>query len=243
MPATDFIGTDSFQYLITDPTGRTDTAWVFITIDTTVVNPPIEGEVTAIDDNATTTESIEVEIPILENDFLPADSLVASVDIRIVSPALSGTALEGDTSVLYTPDPDFIGIDSFRYELCVTFINDSVACDTALVIIEVQSDNCSPLFANVFSPNNDGVNDLFLIVGSEACFTEELPSNLMILNRWGDVVYQIENYTNSTAWDGTWQENNEDVPDGTYFYIFTYQVIEEEVAVPRQRSGFVEICR
>lgn len=243
VPATDFIGTDSFQYLITDPTGRTDTAWVFITIDTTVVNPPIEGEVAAIDDNATTTESIAVEIPVLENDVIPADSLVANIDIRIVSPALSGTAMEGDTSVLYTPDLDFIGIDSFRYELCVTFINDSVACDTALVVINVQNSNCAPQFANAFSPNSDGVNDLFLIEGSDACFNEELPSNLMIFNRWGDAVYQIDNYTNDSAWDGTWQENGEDVPDGTYFYIFTYQVIEEESPVSRQRTGFVEVCR
>lgn len=243
VPATDFIGIDSFQYLITDPTGRTDTAWVFITIDTTIVNPPIEGELAAIDDNATTTEGIEVEILILDNDFLPADSVIVSTDIRIVSPALSGTALEGDTSVLYTPDLDFVGVDSFQYELCVTFINDSVACDTALVIVNVQNSNCVPKFANAFSPNEDGINDLFLIEGSEACFNEEFPSNLMIFNRWGDAVYQIDNYDNTTAWNGTWQENGKDVPDGTYFYVFTYQLIEGEIVVPRQKTGYVEVCR
>ncbi len=243
VPATDFIGTDSFQYLITDPTGRTDTAWVFITIDTTIVNPPIEGEVAAIDDSATTTESIEVVIPVLENDFIPADSLVTSIDIRIVSPALSGTAMAGDTSVLYVPDLDFVGIDSFRYELCVTFINDSVACDTALVVIDVQNSNCIPKFATAFSPNNDGVNDLFEIEGSAACFNEEFPSSLLIFNRWGDAVYQVEGYDNTMAWNGTWQENGEDVPDGTYFYIFTYQLIDTEIVVPRQKTGFVEICR
>ena len=242
-PATDFIGVDSFEYLITDPTGRTDTAWVFITIDSTDTNPPIEGEVVAIDDAATTTESTAVEIPVLDNDLIPADSLVVSVDIRVTQPALSGTALEGDTSILYTPDPDFVGIDSFEYELCVTFINDSVACDTALVVVNVESSNCLPQFANAFSPNGDGINDLFLIAGSEACFDPEFPSSLLVFNRWGDAVYQVDNYDNTLAWDGTWQENGNDVPDGTYFYIFTYQLIDEEVSVPQKRTGFVEICR
>ncbi|MEZ4885247.1 MAG: Ig-like domain-containing protein [Chitinophagales bacterium] len=242
-PSTDFVGTDSFQYLITDPTGRTDTAWVFITIDSTSTNPPIEGEVVAMDDATTTTESVDVVIPVLENDFLPADSLVTSIDIRIVQPALSGTALEGDTSVLYMPDLDFVGIDSFRYELCVTFINDSVACDTALVVVNVESNNCLPKFANAFSPNNDGINDLFLIEGSEACFNEEFPSSLMIFNRWGDVVYQVDNYDNTAAWDGTWQESSKDVPDGTYFYVFSYQLFETETVVPRNKTGFVEVCR
>ncbi len=243
VPAADFVGIDSFQYLITDPTGRTDTAWVFITIDSTDTTPPIEGEVAAIDDTATTVESIPVEIPILENDILPADSLVASIDIRIIEPAISGTALEGDTSILYTPDLDFVGIDSFQYELCVAFVNDSVACDTALVVVTVESNTCSPKFANAFSPNGDNINELFEIEGSDACFDEEFPPSLLIFNRWGDLVYQVENYDNTMAWDGTWQENNEDVPDGTYFYAFTYQVFEGEQTVPKKMTGFVEVCR
>ncbi len=243
VPATDFVGIDSFQYLITDPTGRTDTAWAFITIDSVDVNPPIEGEVVAIDDEDTTVESTPVEIQVLDNDFIPADSLITSIDIRITEPAFSGTALEGDTSVLYTPDPNFVGVDSFEYELCVTFVDESVICDTAMVIVTIESSNCSPEFANAFSPNSDGINDLFLIEGSDACFNEEFPSTLIIFNRWGDAVYQIDNYDNTMAWDGTWQENNNDVPDGTYFYVFTYQIIDGETFVTRKSNGFVEVCR
>jgi gliding motility-associated-like protein len=58
-----------------------------------------------------------------------------------------------------------------------------------------------------FSPNGDGKNDLFVING-----LEEFPgSSLQIFNRWGQVVFESNNYQNN--WDG------KDAVDGTYFYI------------------------
>jgi gliding motility-associated-like protein len=58
-----------------------------------------------------------------------------------------------------------------------------------------------------FSPNGDGKNDLFVING-----LEEFPgSSVQIFNRWGQVVFESNNYQNN--WDG------KDVVDGTYFYV------------------------
>ncbi len=69
-----------------------------------------------------------------------------------------------------------------------------------------------------FSPNNDGVNDFFVISG-----INEFPNcNLKILNRWGNVVYEANNYDNT--WNGKSNVgiklgSGEDLPDGTYFYL------------------------
>lgn len=66
-----------------------------------------------------------------------------------------------------------------------------------------------------FSPNNDGKNDYFVI-------PEILPLNakLKVWNRWGDIVYKSDSYSNN--WDGTCQSDfcmgKGDLPDGTYFY-------------------------
>jgi gliding motility-associated-like protein len=71
-----------------------------------------------------------------------------------------------------------------------------------------------------FSPNGDGVNDVFIIRGIEA-----YPDNtLTILNRWGNVVYKVEGYNNlDKAWNGRSGEGikygGDDLPEATYFYI------------------------
>ena len=67
-----------------------------------------------------------------------------------------------------------------------------------------------PLFIpNVFTPNGDGTNDTFEIVGIEAF--ERV--GLTIVNRWGNEVYRNENYENN--WNGS------GLNEGTYYYILT----------------------
>ena len=67
-----------------------------------------------------------------------------------------------------------------------------------------------------FSPNGDGVNDVFEIVG-----IGQFPNNkIMIVNRWGDKVFEAAPY--KSDWDGTSQFGitiGEKLPSGTYFYI------------------------
>jgi gliding motility-associated-like protein len=69
-----------------------------------------------------------------------------------------------------------------------------------------------------FSPNGDGVNDVFVIRG-----ISKYPNNkLTILNRWGNVVFEKDNYDNT--WDGKSTQGirfgGDELPDGTYFYLF-----------------------
>jgi len=62
---------------------------------------------------------------------------------------------------------------------------------------------------NVFTPNGDGVNDVFEVVGIQY-YTNP---RLRITNRWGDEVYYNPNYNND--WDGI------DLMGGTYYYHLT----------------------
>ncbi len=82
-------------------------------------------------------------------------------------------------------------------------------------------------FANVFTPNGDGVNDVF-----EVKNIEKYPdSELKILNRWGAEIFKYVGYNND--WDGR------NAPDGTYFYILTY-VFKGET---KSYQGTVSILR
>ena len=81
-----------------------------------------------------------------------------------------------------------------------------------------------------FSPNGDGVNEVFTIKN-----IEYFPENsLRIFNRWGNEVYRAEGYTNATGWTGDFN-GGIDVPDGTYFYV---------LYVDNDRySGYVQVNR
>lgn len=59
---------------------------------------------------------------------------------------------------------------------------------------------------NVFTPNGDGMNDTFNIAN-----VEFYRNQLTVFNRWGQVVYEVQNYRNQ--WAGR------DLPDGTYYYL------------------------
>ena len=68
---------------------------------------------------------------------------------------------------------------------------------------------------NTFTPNNDGVNDFFVIRG-----IENYPDHkLTVINRWGDTVFESLEYEND--WDGTY--NGGPLPAGTYLYVLVIE--------------------
>ncbi len=69
-----------------------------------------------------------------------------------------------------------------------------------------------------FSPNGDGINDFYEIPWLNQ-FTQV---SIKVFNRWGNVVYTADKYTND--WDGTSNAGftiGDELPVGTYFYIVT----------------------
>ncbi|MGB1317130.1 MAG: gliding motility-associated C-terminal domain-containing protein, partial [Flavobacteriales bacterium] len=82
--------------------------------------------------------------------------------------------------------------------------------DTLIIPIDVVEGLIVP---NVFTPNNDGWNDVFDVRTSDVG-----PFNLEIYNRWGNVVFS--NQSPLISWDGTTQAGVE-APAGTYFYTIT----------------------
>lgn len=67
---------------------------------------------------------------------------------------------------------------------------------------------CDTTIPNIFSPNNDGVNDTFIIQGWEG-FPN---SRIEIYNRWGGLVFEDDNYRSN--WRG------DDLAEGVYYYIY-----------------------
>jgi gliding motility-associated-like protein len=84
-----------------------------------------------------------------------------------------------------------------------------------------------------FSPNGDGINDFFKILG-----IEDFPNNrVLIFNRWGNEVFDVEGYDNSDAKSFKGRFGDKTLPDGTYFYVI--DLGGEDGC----RSGYLQIHR
>ena len=65
---------------------------------------------------------------------------------------------------------------------------------------------------NVFTPNNDGINDFFVPIN-----LDDYPNpSVLVYNRWGKLVYANENY--QYDWDGTHFKSGNELNDGLYYY-------------------------
>jgi len=67
---------------------------------------------------------------------------------------------------------------------------------------------------NVFTPNYDGINDLFIPIR----YKNIAEANMKIYNRWGNLVYTSDQVIN--GWNG--KIKNKECPDGIYFWIVNY---------------------
>jgi gliding motility-associated-like protein len=135
---------------------------------------------------------------------------------------LTSSALQQPPCVAYT--------DSGTY--CVHLLTTSAAgCrDSATVCVQlIKRAEVTYTIPNVFSPNGDGINDLFLIKN-----TGLKTLNCEIYDRWGRKLYEFNSLTGS--WDGA--SSGKKVSDGTYYYLVTMQTLGGET---KKEKGFVEL--
>jgi gliding motility-associated-like protein len=85
--------------------------------------------------------------------------------------------------------------------------------------------DAQPLLPTGFSPNQDGYNDTYRILGigldaSEVACDWMEPNVFSVFNRWGNEVFRAADYRNT--WEGT-SSNGDALPNGTYFVVFEYR--------------------
>jgi gliding motility-associated-like protein len=109
------------------------------------------------------------------------------------------------------------GTTTGSYALTLTATaNDSTACqDTGSVVLNVESIyNGMP---NAFTPNDDGINDLYRPAGLNA---DDVVA-FKIYNRWGQIVYNGDDLEN-TGWDGRFQGVEQ--PTEVYIFVLEYKL-------------------
>ncbi|OAQ42063.1 hypothetical protein A5893_02810 [Pedobacter psychrophilus] len=151
----------------------------------------------------------------------PTPSVNAGVDKNILiggQITLDATASGNNLSYKWSPstglnkddilNPIASPIKDTKYTLLVTSQNGCINIDDVFIKVLLL-----PEIPNTFTPNGDGVNDIWDIK-----YLSSYPSvTIQVFNRDGNLVYNALSYT--SAWDGKF--NNKDLPQGIYYYIIT----------------------
>jgi gliding motility-associated-like protein len=197
---------------------------------------------TAVDANGC---SITESYPLSE----PGPLEIEEIDVVVYSNGLNLTGFESADGVISEPDilggsspylisyagpndytssglGDQTGLDAGWYIVTITDANQCTAIDSVELIQPVPI-----ALPNGISPNGDGFNDGLEILG-----LDDFPENkLIVFNRWGNIVYEEDNYRNATQWFGT-NESGEALSEGTYFVVVELSGIDN-------LKGYLELRR
>lgn len=121
--------------------------------------------------------------------------------------------------------------DGGLFDVIQTVVNEAGCTNTAVGQVAVSG---NVFYApNAFTPNHDGINDVWLPVALGITRYE-----LSIYNRWGERIW----FSNDTKepWLGQYLSGEHFVPDGIYFY---EAIVEDQLYYPQTYSGHIHLTR
>ncbi|SFH76594.1 DUF7507 domain-containing protein [Parapedobacter indicus] len=194
-PIREFYGESTIQYVVRDVNGlEADPAAITVAV--------AQSQPAASDDTQQGSFNGPVQIQLVSNDQPDTAPLDPST-IEITSQPQHGTLEIGaDGIVTYSPNQYYTGPDEFSYRVMDANGNWT---NVATVQITVSGFN----IPNIITPNGDGQNDRFVIVG----LADYDNAEVLIFNRWGNEVYRSNSYKQD--WDA------QGISEGTYYYLIT----------------------
>lgn len=138
---------------------------------------------------------------------------------------------DGTTSIESNPIHEYN--DTGSYTVALIVINEIGCIDTIVQQISVTIEDPYNFFIpNSFTPDGDGVNDVFIGRGENVKTFE-----MYIYNRWGQLIYLTDNFAKS--WNGKTKNENEAIED-VYTYLMKIINTREEAYIYR---GLVSLIR
>lgn len=168
-----------------------------------------------------------IYLPIID---LPADTVLCEGHEYLIQPATQHATdylwSSGSIAMDYDADrPETIWVEASN--VC------GVASDT--MNVSIKRCDCFVYIPNTFTPNADGINDLFSAQGE----CDIIDFELMVFNRWGELLWTTANL--GEGWDGTYMGTN--VPVDTYVWKVQYNAYVDNVQEMFLDYGHVNVVR
>jgi gliding motility-associated-like protein len=234
-PNPGFTGTDTFTYMACDEQGAADSGTVTVVVecDAPCVDTTLE---------ACTRVNTPVDLCVT---FCTPDAFIND----IISTYNANVMQLNNTCFRY-----IASFDNTQDALSVSYCDDAGVCETIMVNIDINADcanpgfggqpvpeieqeeKCAIHFPSGFSPNGDGINEVFRPLDAVHCY-ENAMAEVKIFNSQGRLLCESYDELGQLSWNGKLGNSNEQVLPGTYFYVIT---VEEETS-KETFTGFVEL--
>ncbi len=185
-------------------------------------------------------DSILIEIlPEIKANFQSTPTIPASLYLENANFTFNNTSTDaisyiwnfGDGNTLTVQNPTHQYSESGLFTVSLVAINNLGCTDTILSqIIEVLDGDLE--IPNVFSPNNDGINDIF-----KPKVNSLRSSTIHVFDRWGNSVFVST--SSIQGWDGN-AKNGSKAPEGEYFYKFEGETASGKIL---KRTGRFSLIR
>ncbi len=148
--------------------------------------------------------------------------LDASIDSDFFIDSINWSPLDSFLGCTECLDPEIIPPGNTTYTITVVDENGCSASDEIQLLVNIVR---PVFFPNVFSPNNDNINDFFNLFGGPAV---EGIDFLKVYDRWGNLMYDGRPQINDPlqGWDGFF--NDQPVNPGVYAWLADVRFIDNE---------------
>lgn len=189
---------------------------------------------------ATEFELINTVGPTANFDYKPDPADISNSFIEFNNLSLDAQSYIWDfgdygSSVNVNPQVEYPHQTPGEYEACLIAIDNDGCWDEHCEVFEIAAD-VLVYVPNAFSPNGDGINDLFFPVMQGVDIVE---FDFRIFNRRGDLIWSTTEM--GEKWDGT--DGTEDYLDDNQVYVWTLRIKDEHSTLRVDRSGSVMVVR
>ncbi len=168
------------------------------------------------------SDSIDIEYISIQDLDLGNDTTLCKLDTLILDATTPNALYQWQD---YSYQPTFEVTEKGIYT--VTVLVDICLKQDTIIVDEVDC-NVALDMPNIFTPNGDGLNDVFTPISIKAI--ESI--NTTIYNRWGIKVFESNDL--NIGWDG------QNVSAGVFFWVVTYTNINKKRG---RKNGFVQVVK
>lgn len=155
---------------------------------------------------------------------LPADTTICNGDVLNLYPV----SYYG--SIMWSNNSSAVAIPVTQEG--AYYVTVSTVCTSAADSVYINVEDCEIWLPNAFTPNGDGKNDIFRLLGNIGMVTD---LTFVIYNRFGECVFETNDAT--IGWNGIYRNNNQDV--GTFGYYVKCTIGSRDIKM----KGFLHLIK